>query len=512
MRIFIIILLFICSNVNSQSTKGTYHDLLRGTTISPPALKAFTLDTIPYSALDLLTPFRGANTFYTNTQAVNIPDPATNIWSIDNETRFNWGELQNGVNSYTWANFDNQINTSISRRQAFRFRIVPLADSGPGVIMVGGAAVGYPVFVHNLMQAGNPKDWIYSIFGNPAWIPNWNSTAWLTNMETFLLALRDHINTTSSPSGVPYKNVVRSADVGFYGNYGEWHTYPWRDCGCIPAGTGATATTLTRIIVAHATAFPTIPLLGNVDMFSGEIPGEIGYYILTASSGWGRYGLRGDHMGWTASYNGETTDPRSFNGLVFSQQSVQQYKFAPFVGEPMNDATLVTTGGPCAFWHMETEVRGYHYVEWNNQNGTGVNSACLQTNYRNSSKASGYRWQIMNGTISNNIPSGSNLQTNIIYRNGGITPTYETWNVRIDLRNAGGTVVWFGQSSFLPKLVLPGTNPVVTDNFTLPALPAGVYSVNVSWIDPLGYRNPMPLYNTVVRADGSYQLTTINII
>lgn len=104
------------------------------------------------------------------------------------------------------------------------------------------------------------------------------------------------------------------------------------------------------------------------------------------------------------------------------------------------------------------------------------------------------------------------MQLNLVWQNAGIAPIYENWTVRIDLRNTGGTVVWTGASGFVQKFFQPGTAPTFTDNFALPALAAGTYSVNVMVIDPTGYRNPLPLYNTGVRADGSYQLTTISII
>lgn len=460
---------------------------------------------IPYATNpDFVTPGRGVNTFYTNTEAINVPDPAVAAQSGNNETRFNWGDLQTGPGVYTWGNLDAQLNTSIGRRQTFRLRIIGTANGNPGVISVGGGLCAYPLFVHNLMQAESVKDWIPPGTGNQ-WVPNWNSNNWLSNVETFLLALRDHINNTSF-NGVPYKNVLRSLDIGFFGNYAEWHTYPWRDCGCAPAGTIATAASLIRMINAHATAFPNIPLLGNVDMFSSEIPGEVGYYILTQGNTWGPFGLRGDHMGIKDTYSGETSDPRSFNGLVFAQQSVQQYKVAPFAGEPMNSASQVTAGGTTPFWHLEAEVRGYHYSDFNNQNGTGLSNT-LQTladNYRAASKATGYRLQYAaGGTTPDSLRPNTVFPIRMIWQNVGVAPLYYKYNVVYEFRQAGVVKLSF-TSAFDPRLFLPGTL-TVTDNYAVPSLPAGgSYDLYVIFRDALNYTIPIVLANTGKQSDGSY--------
>ena len=65
MRIWIIILGLFSLTANSQSTKGTYHDLLTGVTVVPPSTKSFTIDTVNIgTTVDTLAPARGANSFY----------------------------------------------------------------------------------------------------------------------------------------------------------------------------------------------------------------------------------------------------------------------------------------------------------------------------------------------------------------------------------------------------------------------------------------------------------------
>ncbi|MEJ0101262.1 MAG: DUF4832 domain-containing protein [Bacteroidota bacterium] len=462
-----------------------------------PAATSFLLEEIPYGDMDLLAPGRGANTFYTYTQAINIPDPNTNVWSLDNETRFNWSDLQNGPSSYTWANLDNQINTSIDKGQKFAFRVVTIANGGDGTISTGGGILGYPMFVHTGMQSESPKDWIPSGSGN-MWVPNWNSNTYLSAWENFLKALADHVN-SGSYKGIAYKNVLSRFDICGFGNYGEWHN-AGSGRGSEPSGAKATGASLIRIVAANIAAFPNVPLIGNVDMFYGENDAQLGYYVLNASNNWGKIGFRNDHLGDAATFSAEVNDPRSNNGLVFSKELVKRWQYAPIIGETLNSSSPVLSGGSCQFWDFENEVRTLHITQFNNQNGTGVSSSCLQDNYRNASKASGYRLSLKGGSI-----SGSTVSLN--WSNSGVAPVYENWDVYLELRN-GNTVVWSGVTAFKPKLFLPGTTSV---NTTMGTVASGTYSLYVIVKDPLGYRKPLPLANKNRLTDGSYKVADVKI-
>ncbi|MEJ0101264.1 MAG: hypothetical protein WDO19_01350 [Bacteroidota bacterium] len=203
------------ATVKTATLSISVNDVSKATTATAvkPAT-SFTLEEIPYSDIDLLAPGRGASTFYTYTQAIKLPDINTITWSLDNETRFIWSELQNGPTSYTWANLDNQINTSIDKGQRFAFRVTTIASGGNGTISTGGGTLGYPMFVHTGMQAESPKDWIPSGSGN-MWVPNWNSNTYLSAWENFLNALANHINSTSY-KGIAYKNVLSRFDMRFW--------------------------------------------------------------------------------------------------------------------------------------------------------------------------------------------------------------------------------------------------------------------------------------------------------
>ncbi len=321
---------------------------------------------------------------------------------------------------------------------------------------------------------------------------------------------------TTSFMGVQFRNVISKIDVAGFGNYSEWHSFPF--INSYPSNAQkATSATLIQIMDIHMNAYPLWPAMGNIGMvtLNSEVPADAGYHAFFATNTWGRMGFLDDHFGWTAVYQNDVpNNTRNFNGVIFGQQYQIQYLVAPMAGEPMNDATAVTTGGPCAFWHMITEIQAIHVSQFNNQNGTGTgtNANCVGDNYRASSKACGYRIQVKSGTVTTGIPSGSPMQITLNWSNIGIAPNYENWLVQVFLVNAGNTTVFTGQSSKIIKFFQVSNNIPTTDNFSLPALPAGTYSVRLKVIDPTAYRNPLPLYNTNVAADGSYLLTTITIV
>jgi|GEM_PF-1923118 len=458
----------------------------------------FIVDTIPYGDMDLLAPGRGANMFY-DKQLINIPDASKSIISYDRDVRYSWWQLQKTANAgdYDWSTIDSDFKACISQGQKISFRVMTLDTDATSwsSTTYGGAKLTYPVYVHNAMQAEAAKDWTYG----GSWIPNWNSSAYLSAWQNFCKALADHISNTSY-NGVPFKNVVFRVDLSGFGNYGEFHSYPF--INSYPSSAQKlTDASYKSIIDAQTSAFPDYPLIGNINMFVGEMSAYQGWYSLTTGNAWGKIGIRNDHFGWITTFNNDIqNNTRSYNGLNFKSEILNRWKYAPICGEPMNDAAAVTNGGSCAFWNLENEVRTYHASQFSNQNGTGVSTSCLTDNYRIASKASGYRLALKGGTI-----SGSTVTLNWI--NTGIAPVYENWDVYLEVKS-GTTVVWSGMTSFKPKFFQPGTTTVTA---TLGTIAPGSYSLYVIVKDPMGYRKPLPLANTNRQADGSYKVADIKM-
>jgi hypothetical protein len=460
----------------------------------------FLLDTILYGDMDIMAPGRGANTFSTYTQSVKIPDAGVVNWALDNDVRFTWIQMQPTSSSsyYDWSVFDTNINYSISKGQRFSFRVMTLdtdAMMNYSAQSYGGNKLTYPIFVHNSMQGESTKDWTYG----GSWIPNWNSPAYLSAWENFLKALANHIN-SGSYNGVSYKNAIYHIDISGFGNYAEFHSYPFINSYPSSAQKINDAS-FKRIVDAHTSAFPNFPLIANINMLVGEMSTYAGWYALTASNSWGKFGFRTDHLGNMLNYYYDTRDnTRSYNGLSFKSEIMNRWQYAPMVGEPLNSASTVSSGGSCAYWDMENEVRGLHLSQFSNTSVT-AGTSCADNNFRNASKASGYRLSVKSGSV-----SGTNVTLN--WSNSGIAPVYENWDVYLVVKN-GSTVVWTGMSSFKPKGFLPGTRSVST---TLSGVSSGTtYSLYVIVKDPTGYRKPLTLSNKNKQSDGSYKVADIKI-
>lgn len=480
--------------------------LLPTTLIAQGSTVSFT--TIPYSQPDLNRPGAGAEQ-WNDQNHTNIPINGTNTRRLDKYFRFSWSMLENGMNEYNWSRFDQEINDAISKGQQFSFGIMthyPDAVAPHRLNYDGGYAV-YPLYLHNMMQAEPVKDWRAS---NGAWVPNWNSEAYLTRMLALHKALDQHIK-TSSYNGVAYKDVINYVDIRGYGAFGEWHSYTIADqMSQYPAGTRATTASLNRIIDAHVEGFPDFPLVIMVSAFDCNRlantmnPPEVAYHALTRNNRWGKIGWRRDNWGATDQYIRNYTDQNTnvVNGMRMDTAIMNRWRYAPVVGEPCCNAD---------YNDLENQVRRYHAVSFGNGNYSP--SASIGENMRAASKAAGYRYIIANGTVPATVNTGTAFAVSLGWQNVGLTPTYEAWNIVYELKNGSGNVVWSSNSSFQLKFFAPEANPrTVTDNLTIPpTVQAGNYTLTVKVADPEGFRQPMPLFINDRNSDGSYTLRTITV-
>ena len=447
---------------------------------------SFSFTQIPSTDNDLVAPGRGAENWngvtWDDSSACKIP--AGNSQALDSYVRFNWNEIETATQGvYTWTRFDSYMNRAIDAGQKFSF----------GIMTAYPGEMAYPNYLHNLMQTESTKDWQSS----GTWVPNWNSPNYIGRYSALLQAIANHLDTTSR-NGVLYKNAVGYIDIRGYGNYGEWHLSPF-------LGTPATSATLRTIIDAHKEAFPNYQLVAMVAGFysnsAGNTPTEISYYLLTTSNNRGQIGWRRDQWGDSGMDNVLQNNPGSYSGVALKSLIMDKWKYAPVLGETQN------TG---EFSDLDREIKLYHAASFGNGNYPSCTSA-VRTAVTASSKDSGYRIILEGGGITSPLVHGSAFQISLNWKNIGIAPTYEDWNVVFELRNSNGAAVWTGTSSFNPRLFLPGAT-TVADNFALPSsVTAGSYKMYLIIKDPNGYRKPLPLAITGRNTDGSYLLGSITI-
>ena len=464
---------------------------------------------IPTSDPDLVAPGRGAEQWHDRTD-VNVPVQGTNTRPMDVYFRFVATRIAtNTRGSYNWSYLDNLFNEAINNRQKISFGIMtvyPDGNTDVGLVAFDGGTACYPQYLHQLMQGESVKDWRTG----STWTPNYNSQHYLTWLLELNQAVNAHIEATSY-NGVRYRDVVNCIDIRGYGAWGEWHSgyTPNNQTSDYPSGTFPTVASLKAIVDAHVNAFPNFQLVNMIAAFDANYlgntrnPPEIAHYILThRGTNKGPIGWRRDQWGalddYLKSYLENNT--RSFNGVVFNTLIMERWKTAPITGEP--PAWI-----PDDYSDLERQIRLYHATSFGNGNyGTNSPNTTIGNRVRAASKASGYRLVIEGGSMATSITTGTAFPITLNWKNVGLSPTYENWDIVFELKNSAGTTVWSGKSTFQLRLFLPQTNATArTDNFTVPtSVAAGTYSLVMYVRDPANYRQPLPLAITGRRSDGGY--------
>ncbi|MFT3711285.1 MAG: DUF4832 domain-containing protein [Archangium sp.] len=484
---------------------------------------ALNFSEIPLTAPDLVAPGRALEIWNAEDQAIAYPTDGSGLQATDVYHRFTWAQLETARDVYNWALFDYEIRAAIDQRRKFAFAVMTVCPGcGSLNLNYGGAESAYPAYLHSDMQAESVRDWISPIGGG--WIPNWNSNAYLSRFERLLVKINEHLENTTW-NGVLLANAINYIDIRGYGSWGEWHQGGIVDDvngSQQPQAARATSVTLNRIIDAHVNGFPNQQLVAMISTFDANRlqntmnPPDVALHALQTQNARGKLGWRRDNWGcldnrcgdYLRYYSDLHPDP-TLRALI-----MERYKFAPINGEPMNGGSVVgdASGSTCYYFELKTQVERYHAASFGNGNFQSVtNAQCARDNVRAAAKASGYRLLLTGGSMTTNVGSTRRLTVRLDWRNVGVAPTYEDWNVTYELRNSAGTTVWSGSSSMVLRLFLPAANSnSVTDTFTLPStIAAGTYSVRLVVKDPNGFRRPLPLAVLGRDTDGSYLLNTL---
>jgi hypothetical protein len=452
----------------------------------PGASYSFKPTVLPDSQF-IMRPGAGVEQWHSGSDArANLGQP------LDVYHRFVWTRLEGPAQgSYNWTYFDNLVNDAIKKGQKLSFGIMsdyPDGFSGVGLASYDGAMSAYPKYLHDLMQSEPVKDWKAR---SGTWVPNYNSP----HYHARLLALHKALDLHIKEKG--WQRVIQFVDVRGFGSWGEWNSSGIvTDINQYPSGTFPTVASFKKIIDAHTEGFPDYPLVAMIAAFDGQwlrntwIPAEIGHYILTTKNKWGLLGWRRDQWGATDQYLKDylENNNRSFNGVVLKNLIMERWKYAPITGEPMPSGNSMTD--------LVRQIKLYHATSFGEGNYGNVSGSTLVNNIREAANIAGYRLQVTSGSFT----TGKNGNITVTWENTGVAPTYENWEVIYELKD-GDKLVWFGKSSFNPKL-FHGTK-TVTDNYELPT---GDLSLYIRVIDPTGYRQPLPLANAGRLSDGSYKL------
>lgn len=472
----------------------------------------FTFTVLPN---DYLRPNAGAMN-WNDAYDVSVPpgNPTGALAGIDRYCRFTWSQVENDNGTFNLGNgspFIQRLQIAITNHQTWSFGIMPYCEGcGTGSI-VNGVTLNYPLSLHTAMQAEAVKDFQAS----DIWIPNWNSPTFLSRWKAMLMAIANVIN-TGSFNGVLYKNVVSFVDVRGYGNFGEWHNFPYTGQPGYPAAIIPTTAVLDSIIQTHIDAFPNYPLtilIGAFDPVDGiNMPPAVTYFALTAKNNWGEIGWRRDNWGDEVNYvNVLENNPGSFNGLTFKTAIMSKSQRGEITGEPLNGGP--TGGSPAtAYGGLVVEMPRYGCDGFGNSNMSNVTNGTVIANVQNASKISGHRMGITDGSISTILSPGNPFTLSMNWKNFGVCPVYEdVWTVQYELRSGTTTVVQTWTSSLNLKLFQVGTQ-TINDVFTINAgVAIGNYNLYVIVRDKLGYRAPYPLNQGGRGTDGAYLVKAVTL-
>lgn len=498
---------------------------------------------IPTSEADIIAPGRGAEQWHNGSVGISNPTDASNISSLDVYYRFTWNMLEGRQGEYTWSYFDGLVRGAINNGQKLSFGIMscyPNGTGSPGVIEYDNGNAAYPEYLHRLMQGESNSDWKTTgsgpTSGYGTWVPNWNSPNYLGRLKALHEALYAHIKSTSykatkgpnSGKTIAFNDAIFAIDIRGYGSWGEWHSASIINViGSYPSGRAPTAATLKTIIDHHANVFTDHPLSLMISVFDGErlfntfTPKEVGAYALQRTNKWGLFGWRRDNWGATDKYLDQYLKDNKVsygNSGLFNSLIMERWKYAPITGEPPGWASSLL--GICIFDDLERQLREYHASSLGNGNYGSTNLPyCAKESIRSAFKATGYRIILESGSMTSNVRAGSDLSITLNWKNIGIAPTYEEWNVVFELKDKDSKVVWSNTSSFSPgrkggtPSLLPSSQATqVTDVFRLPSnISQGDYSLSLVIQDPTGYRAPLPLAIRGRNSDGSYTLKNITV-
>lgn len=467
--------------------------------------------------------------------APQVPPGTSHTGAKTLYSRYWWSDCERGQGEYTltkaslggdfWKSIEWSLEWCANNGALYGFGNVMTSWDGQGTIFYDGGWSVYPQYLHNLMQAeSTTKDWKYAN-GN-IWVPNWNSPSYLARWKALNEAIYNYIiNWTYTPTSGPWagklvrgKDILDFVDIRGFGNYGEWHTYPWGDDGSEPAFAKATDSTFKKLIDIGADVWgeysTNIPVGAFDDNPWGEGTAFTAWYVLTRKTKYGVIGWRRDNIGDVGI--DEITLRNGFtgpNGWKGDTAIVNRWKYAMITGEPLNG------GGTCCpyYWHVRSELNNFHYSQFGNGN-YGSTAQSVFDSMQVYFKMSGYRYNLNGGSMTSVLSPSQNFNVTLNWRNVGVAPIYQKrWRVVYQLKTAGDVEVKKWVSKFKPYLFLPNNiDSVVTDQFNLGIVPEGTtYKLTVKIEDSLGIGLLAPLFiaiNSPTRnADGSYTLRS-NIV
>jgi hypothetical protein len=424
---------------------------------------------------ELVNPMRGL--FRWNGQEV-APQPRP---SYDSYRRYSWKsfEPEPGVYNFSALEEDLVAAERAGRKHALRIRS-----------MVLGNGMDIPEHLAARLERG----W----WSRDTYIPDWNDPDYLAAVEAFAQELARRYD------GDPRISYV---EIGAYGTWGEWNTYPFT--GDYPVASGAEQITnenAYRIVDSYVDAFKQTPLM----MLSDHKPALLHALRRSPTIGWRRDSLGVPHF--TEGMERLKEDPEAW-ALVS-----ERWKTAPVIAEFINPGGV---SAPEVYQLSLKQARAFHVAMLGNGNTLSWDSlsATSKDAFLLLGRSLGYRYELSELQLPARLTPGEPFDLRTTWRNNGIAPTYEDWDVMLQLRASGSEeLAWEGRLNLELRALLPTTKDTEAElganssslRIDRPLAP-GAYDLFVVVRDPDAYREPLALAIEGRLDDGSYRLGAITI-
>jgi hypothetical protein len=393
--------------------------------------------------------------------AVKVSD-----FAVNSMIRVNWVDYEPTKGNYRFDKMDKYFDNCVKHNQKVDIACFCTSYIGSNTLS-DGVLCSYPEYVHQAMQESGQKDIKFTSSysfapGKVTWEPNFESDYFYERYNELLKAFSAYLKTTITFRGkqVPREKFVRLIEMRHFGYWGEgaYHSIlvpPNSEC-------------LIRFADSFIQNFPDIwicvPTNGMAYSTTYDRIKDYHFYLLTASNNRGLLGTFRDSWGGNENYFLKIYHSSNLyvkDGKKMYELIRDRWKYAPLVGEPMQ---VGPTDSYQPYSDLQDQVKYLHPVVIRNCNvsdGTSLtnptsyiifNDPQALENFKKMYTIIGFRYLITSADI---VRKGGNLEISLDWLNIGLTPTYDTWQVRFFIENGSGEEIWSGFSSIDLQTVFP---------------------------------------------------------
>ncbi|WP_028101011.1 DUF4832 domain-containing protein [Pseudoduganella violaceinigra] len=448
-----------------------------------------TYTAIPLAGDDTVNPLRGYYRWQ-NQELVPQSEPAKESYR-----RYYWKDLEPTQGQYDFSAILNDLAAAKSQGRKFAFRVRMMAGYDDNVSYVGAYIVNN---ANCQVGCGFWADTDATVPGK-TYVPDWNDP-WLQQRSRALLSA---LATALGPDNPD----IAWIDVGMFGQYGEWGMRSSAYANP-PAGITAISNASKREFAKmHFDAFPSQQHVMFIPYSNKD---TLNYALLEQTITARPVGLRADCLSRYGYFDQWTNRPAEWAAFGSQWQKAPVVsEFCPFTsGDPQNNPA--TARQQAAAFHITLFSNGNFETSRPDSQRWGALNAAEQNELLMMARESGYRYAPASSTVK--LTTSGALTLTTMLRNDGSAPTYETWKVNAELVNSAGALVWSGQTTAnLKSLTGGGNSASYQDSWTLPALPAGDYTLRLAARDTSASpRAPLKWTINERASDGTLAIATLH--